>query len=394
MRSRKTIIELFSTFLQFEADRFVGWATDAKLRRSMKANLSNADESEASESFWAVYWHKSWKEAENKQLAQGHLSAYLQEVCYWSVYKLIPRLQGSQSKISDFFQIAIAAVPKILKACDPDASGSLKAYAASAFTSVVRDYARQNREADFSSNWGLLLRVSRKCLREALENSGLDAATIERYLLAWTCFESIFLPQKTPQMRHLSAPDSATWLKIASSYNKMRLAQLSQPGPECTPEILEKWLTDCTNKVRKYLHPSFTSLNTPKPGYEEGELQDELVDTQQESLLTELINQEELAARLEQRTQINHFLEEAIAQLDPTQQKLLQLYYRDGLTQQQIAKELEVQQYTVSRKLSKTRESLLLMLTRWSQETLHISVTSNVVKYMSTLLEEWLSVRS
>jgi DNA-binding transcriptional regulator LsrR (DeoR family) len=83
-------------------------------------------------------------------------------------------------------------------------------------------------------------------------------------------------------------------------------------------------------------------------------------------------------------------LEDAIAKLDATGQKLLELYYQQALTQQQIAKELAIQQYTVSRKLSKTRESLLLTLTSWCQETLHISVTSDVVKYISTVLEEWL----
>ncbi|RUR83010.1 hypothetical protein ACF3DV_29980 [Chlorogloeopsis fritschii PCC 9212] len=35
MHPRKSVIEIFSTFLQFDADHFGGWATDAKLRRSM-----------------------------------------------------------------------------------------------------------------------------------------------------------------------------------------------------------------------------------------------------------------------------------------------------------------------------------------------------------------------
>ncbi len=35
MRSRQGITELFTTFLQFDADRVIGWAVDAKLRRNM-----------------------------------------------------------------------------------------------------------------------------------------------------------------------------------------------------------------------------------------------------------------------------------------------------------------------------------------------------------------------
>jgi len=34
MHPRQSIIEIFSTFLQFEGDRFHNWATDARLRRS------------------------------------------------------------------------------------------------------------------------------------------------------------------------------------------------------------------------------------------------------------------------------------------------------------------------------------------------------------------------
>ncbi|AFY36401.1 sigma-70 family RNA polymerase sigma factor [Calothrix sp. PCC 7507] len=389
MHPRQNIITIFSTFLRFEADRLSGWATDAQLHRSMKACLNYVPQAESNENFWAVYWHKSWQKGEKRELALGHMSAYLQESCYWTVQKLMPRLQESNDRISDFFQIAIASVPKILKAGDPDANGSVKAYASNAFGNIIRDYLRQKREVDFCNNWGLLLKISRKLLTESLQNTGFDAITIEYYLLAWTCFESIYLPRKTPNLRQTTAPEPSTWKAIADSYNQMR-HQLTSPGAECTKETLERWLTDCGNQVRKYLYPTIKSLNAAKLGQEEGELQDELIDPLQESLLTELIQKEEQSVRLDQKNKINTLLAAAIKKLDPSVQKLLQLYYQQGFTQQQIAQELGIQQYTISRKLSKTRESLLLTLTRWSQETLHISVTSDVVKYISTILEEWL----
>ena len=68
------------------------------------------------------------------------------------------------------------------------------------------------------------------------------------------------------------------------------------------------------------------------------------------------------------------------------------MYYGQELTQQQIAEQLAVKQYTVSRRLTKSRESLLLALASWSKETLHISLTSDVLNYISTVLEEWLKV--
>ncbi|NJO53383.1 MAG: hypothetical protein HC840_32720 [Leptolyngbyaceae cyanobacterium RM2_2_4] len=72
---------------------------------------------------------------------------------------------------------------------------------------------------------------------------------------------------------------------------------------------------------------------------------------------------------------------------------LLALYYGQQLTQQQIAQQLEIKQYTVSRRLSSTKEILLKAIAQWSQETLHISLTSPAVQQMSLVLEEWLQVQ-
>ncbi|GAA6617594.1 sigma-70 family RNA polymerase sigma factor [Scytonema sp. NUACC26] len=388
MRPRQNITEIFSTFLKLESDKFNSWITDAKLFRSMRACLNNLTEVQVSEDFWAIYWHKQAQKSEKSAVALGHMSAYLQESCYWTVQKMMRRLQESNDKMPDFFQVAIASVPKILKSCNPDVTGSVKGYASITFGNIIRDYLRQTRETNLCTNWALLLKVSRKLLAESLHDAGLDAATIESYLLAWTCFESIYLPRKSPQLRQIVAP-ATTWEAIATAYNQMR-HQLSSPTKECSKETIERWLIECGNQLRKYLFPSVKSLNAPKPGYEEGELQDELVDTYREPLLTQLIQQEEQAVRLEQKNQINNALKAAIAKLDSPAQQILQLYYQQSLTQKQIAQELAVQQYTVSRKLSKIRESLLLTLTSWSQETMHISVTSDVVKYINTILEEWL----
>jgi DNA-binding transcriptional regulator LsrR (DeoR family) len=68
----------------------------------------------------------------------------------------------------------------------------------------------------------------------------------------------------------------------------------------------------------------------------------------------------------------------------------LQLYYQEHLTQQQIAKKLEIQQYNVSRRLTKTRETLLRAVVQWGQTHLHISPTSDVMSSISAFLEEWL----
>ncbi|MBD2073322.1 sigma-70 family RNA polymerase sigma factor [Phormidium sp. FACHB-592] len=432
MRSRQTLLEIFSTFLQFEEDTFRGWATDARLRRSMQSRLEQPDEATASEQVWVTYWHKRWRQeaGEDREtqrhrdagtqrsgnaevrgrrgtgtftphptphtlhpspLSLNHLSAYLQESCYWSAQRIVAQLHQSQQRLSDCFQVAIVAVPKVLNAFDSDQLPSLKTYASQAFSNTIRDDLRRRREADRCNDWGLLLKLSRKQLTEALQNAGLGSDDIDRYLLAWTCFEAVYLPRKAPGLRQLAAPDRPTWTAITDRYNQQR-QQLTSPGADCTPETLERWLLSCVSRVRAYLYPRVTSLNAPKPGQDAGELQDDVPDRDRDSLLADLINAEETQARQAQQHQINAVLQKSLAKLDPTMQELLQHYYQAGLTQQQIAQQFAVQQYTVSRKLTKARETLLFALTHWSQETLHISPTSAVVKSMSAILEEWLQI--
>ncbi len=412
MRSRQTLIELFSTFLQLEDDRATGWATDARLRRNMEHCLESIPESTTSENFWATYWHKRWHEEAGGRKRDGgdreeiqnsnplpsrpspplplsHLSAYLQETCYWCAHKIVSRLEEGQYQLSDCFQVAIAAVPKILKAFDSDQLPSLKTYANTAFGNIIRDELRQRREVDRCNDWGLLLKLSRKQLTEALQAAGLLPTEVDTHLLAWHCFTDTYIPKKSPGLRQLMAPDAATWNAIAQRFKQDR-STLNTPNSEASPQQIERWVIACASRARSYLYPAITSLNAPRLGQESGEIQDDLPHSTNHSLLTELIAAEESQARQMQQTQVETVLKDALATLEPTLQELLQLYYQQGLTQQQIAQHLNLQQYTVSRKLAKAREKLLLGLTRWSQATLHIAPTSTVVKYISIALEEWL----
>ena len=146
----------------------------------------------------------------------------------------------------------------------------------------------------------------------------------------------------------------------------------------------------CAKAARSYLYPTLASINAPRPGQESGEWLDNLPGLQEESLLTTIITQEEEQSRQSQQAQMNAVLIAALDKFDQQTQQLLQLYYAQGLTQQQMAKQLEMKQYTISRRLTKSRELLLSALAKWSQETLHISLTSDVLKGISAVLDEWL----
>ncbi|MEH2257536.1 sigma-70 family RNA polymerase sigma factor [Nostoc sp.] len=387
MQPRQGIVEIFSTFVQFDVDQFSGWATDAKLRRSMKVCLESS--TEKSDTFWALYWYRVWQ-TESSVMAQAHISAYLQEVCYWTARTFALNFL-TQSSVADCFQMAIAHINKILKTFNPEYSSHLKAYAQLAFESIIKDALRLQREADICSDWALLHKLSRKRLVQSLQNAGFNAESIESYVLAWECFKELYTGDNT-KIRQLTKPDARTWEAISHLYNAERLGRLSSPTAAINQQTIETWVLSAAKAARTFLYPKFVSADAPLKE-DEGNLFDILPVDLQTSLLTEIIEQEEAVNMRSQQTQLNQVLSQAIAALDAKSQKVLQAYYVQQLTQQEIAAQLEIKQYTVSRRLSSIKKSLLLTLTQWSQNTLHISPKSDVVDAINTSLEEWLKVQ-
>lgn len=402
MRPRQSLIELFSTFLEFDFDRFQGWSADLRLRRNMERCLTQSvdqatDQATLAESidgYWALYWHKVWltnapqSGSVKGHLARGHLTAYVQEPCYWVAQKTANSFNNIQYSLADLFQMAIVQVDKVLKGFNAQQGFSLRNYASVTFSNLIRESLRQRQEVDICTDWALLRKLSQKRLVEALQTVGLGAETIASYVLAWSCFKTLYVPKQATGSQKLAKPDPQTWEAITQFYNQERI---SQSLAATTPENLEKWLATCAKAARAYLYPSLMSINTPKPGQDSGEFLDDLAETKQTaSLLTDLIAEEEIQQRKNQQNQVNSVLSEAIQQLDELSQRLIQLYYREGLTQQQMADCMGMKQYTVSRRLTKARESLLTVLAKWSQVALHITPTSDVLNHTSTALEEWL----
>lgn len=390
MRPRQEITEIFSTFLVFDADRLQGWVTDPRLRRSVEHSVSQLSHSERSEAFLELYWYKAWQ-TRASHLALSHLAADLQEACYWAAQKATRCFESVEYSFSDCFQVAIASLEKVLQGFDPKRNISLKGFANLKFRSVIIDTLRQRWITDICTPWALLHKLSKKRLIESLQNAGLASDKVQQYVMAWTCFNTLYAPTetlgRTRTTRKMVKPEQETWEAIATLYNQYRNTQLPTTTPAVSSSDLEKWLTACATAARQYLYPSSASINAAKRGQEEGELLDDLPDNV-ETALAAMIAEEEAT----QANQINAVLLDAIKQLEPSLQQLLQLYYVQGLNQQQIAKQLHVQQYTISRQLTKIKKSLQQYLIQWSRETLHISPNLDVLESISTILEEWLKV--
>jgi RNA polymerase sigma factor (sigma-70 family) len=315
------------------------------------------------------------------------LVAYLQEPCYWSAQQTTRRFTDLQYRLPDCFQIAIAEVATVLKGFNPDRGASLKTYAGIAFASLLRDALRQRQVVDLCTDWALLRRISKKRLLEALHKAGVAESLLPQYRLAWACFQARYQP-KAPGER-LPKPDPAFWETVAQLY------QQENPGAAANSATLEKWLTQMGQWVRGYLYPPVGSLNAPRFASaatdEMGEIQDSLTDSTAD-LLTDLVAAEAQTERSQQQQQLSQTLQQAIAQLDAQSQQILRLYYQQSKTQQQIMAELGLSQSSVSRRLSKTRETLLTALVQWSQ-ALHIPPTPALIKDMSSALDEWLSAQ-
>lgn len=388
MRPRQQITELFSTFLQFEADYADRWAVDARLRHQMKQCLDRIAETATSEKFWVAYWYRLWQESVQPPVRPDlHLAAYLQEPCYWASQQTVRKFADSQYGLSDCFQIAIIEVGAVLKGFKPDRGASLKTYASMAFTSLLRDALRQRQVVDLCSDWALLRRISKKRLLEALSYGGIIASALPQYQLAWTCFKTLYLP--AAPAGKLPKPDLAFWESVAQLYNAERQQLLIRSSVDAL--TLERWLIQIAQWIRSYLYPSVGSLNARRFAEDTLEIQDTLTD-HSDSLLSEWVMQEEVEDRDKQRLQLNQTLSDAVSKLDGQSQDILRLYYQQGLTQQQIMRELTLSQASVSRRLSKAREHLLTTTVQWSQ-ALNIGITPTLIKEMSTALDEWLNAR-
>ncbi|MBD2326651.1 sigma-70 family RNA polymerase sigma factor [Alkalinema sp. FACHB-956] len=393
MRSRPTLTDRFSTFLQFEGDHPQTWVPDGRLQRSMQRSLQQHPR-ELSENFWALFWFKVWHQEKAKatpsrllsrSLSTNHLAAYLQESCYWSAKRMLTQFSAVQYTVADCFQGAIVRMQKILEGFDPNQGFSLESYASAIFSSTIRDTLRQRQEIDICSNWALLRKVSQKRVIEALQTAGQSANTIQAYVLVWQEFKRLYVPTQATGTRKLPPPSPEIWQALAQTYDRERGSL-----PEASAVTLERWLNATAQAVRVYLNPNVVSINTPKPGQDSGELLDDLTDEVRGSLMNDLIAQEEAEERKTQQQDVNQVLVAAIADCDGEIQKILQLYYGEGQTQQQMAAQLAIKQYTISRRLTRAKEILLKKLILWSRDTLHIEITPDVIDTMGTVLEEWL----
>ncbi|WP_166482435.1 sigma-70 family RNA polymerase sigma factor [Scytonema sp. UIC 10036] len=378
MRQRNTIIEMFSTFLSVKDDR--GCCTEWQVDQKLKRNMKNEPEPglDASEQDWIKHWLDALQNP-SKPLAIMHLLAYSHEPCYWAVKKLHPHFARRDLTWRDCFQIATEVVNtnpgRIFKNYDRTQS-SPKAYTQMRIESKVKEFLLQGRRIDGASDWSLLKSFTAKKRQKTLEAFGIQEPDLSRCLLAWECFVKHYLkiPKEIKKNQRLPEPTPQEFADMITEYNK------EQSHWEVKNEVKEKdirtLLDKCVQALRNSAKIETCSLDDPN-----------VPELSSDDMPAEEEEQEE------EWEQIRCVLSQAFADLSQDEQTMLILHYGLELGQREIGIIFGgLEQYKVSRKLAKYKESLLKKLMEWSQDSFSVAITPQDTKIFSKQMHDWLIV--
>ncbi len=385
MIPRKDLSLMFSSYASFAGETFRQWIIAPRLKQNFDRLLLH-NEDKSGEVFWSLYWIKQWQEQQDKN-SQSHLESYLQEACYWAAKSFVSHLPSNSHSLADCFQTAILDIGKVLKGFNPAVGQKLNKYAQYCFSNLLREHFRCRGEVDICTDWALLRKISEKTLRAAL--SGQSSSKLLSFILCWKCFKELYVPNSS-NTRKLEAPDRALLKTIMELYNSRILTESDQLIRLSDEEMVLQWLQQCAKVVRKYLQPAITSLNRSTPD-QEGELIDVIKDPDFDGDLTEVLTHEEAYdEREQQKKDLVTCLSKTIGELDQQTKDILTGYYRQQLTQKELSQQFNLSQPTINRRLNKARQTLLQELMGWTQKTVNISLTPDILNNSADLLEEWL----
>ncbi|WP_413167606.1 hypothetical protein ACL6C3_13110 [Capilliphycus salinus ALCB114379] len=407
MNKREDIVQKFSTFLSF-GDRQFTWQPDPKLEQQMKRLVQS--DPEAKEEFWARYFLKRLREVsppetdteteylgiykENHHtcspvltrdqtleistlIATRHLSAYLQEACFWAAQKSFYKYKFLRHKypLEEYLQIAssFANLPgKLLKNFDLERSESkMIAYAKTAIFRFVRNKIyRQNRESKIEKfgNYGLLKNLSFKELNLALSSQGFEPLEIDLYGLAWQSFNKFYQSHKRVENQNLPDDQYREDLKQITEDCNQRLNQQTSIDLSrivVNEDKIQEMLTICIKAARNYRTKQFCPL--------------EECNKISDPTLTPL----DIAVQEEERQQVQLLVSKLFTAIPEAGQIMLILWQGLNLTQSEIAtvmksKYPELQkQYQVARHLAKHKKNILKnFIGEWNQDNPNHSINS------------------
>jgi RNA polymerase sigma factor (sigma-70 family) len=389
MKHRTTAIEQFSTVALWKEERWHGWQKVTKLQLSIEQYLQQ-DASLTSERYWTVFWHRRWLEPQDntttQQLARLHLYAYLQEPCYQTAFEIWQNYrQRFDYSIEDYFGIGKLKFEKILSDFNANLNPSLKSYCSTVLAWRIIDELRQFNKTFGHTIWSLLLNSTEMRLKKALLRSGVTVESIEYYLNIWDCYKAIYQSAKIKQDGKIQEPSPEQWQQINDLWHTYNIKRQQFTS-------VRELLIDMGESLLQYLSPPSISLNLTQE--ENIEFIDSLSDKHIQNILEDENDQ---VYNQEQFQKIHGWLQEQLEILDIKQYRLnpqiksiLLMYYGQGLKQIPIAQQLNINQSTVARNITKVQEVLAEKFIQWSTHNLNYPMKSSDFQSIGTALHQWL----
>ncbi len=380
MRKRQTPLEIFSTFLKLpDRGNYGGtWVAHQGLRNNLN-EIMVSEESEYrnySTSIWSQYWLQEARQELPKSLATLHLSAYLEETCYYIATTTARRFTNI-GDWRDCFQIVRAEVAnpiKLLKNYDVVKGSGISTYGQMQLKSILMD---KYVAGGARSEAGLLRSLTEKRLRDALKDEGISGMQLESHILGWYCFKEIYTPTKAKGGRQLEMPTEEQYVAISQRYNQLRNGQGIEP--DVSSKQIQALLKRCVQAVRSEIKKVSSPLSL-----DDSESMPDLP-------ASETTEFETIADQTREWQEINAVLANSFMALSTEAQIVLKLCYGMDLNQGDVAKVFGQEQYQISRQVQKWLAMLLESLMQWSAKNLEMMIAHEDIKQKTKQMQIWLA---
>lgn len=377
---RHTLEEKFTQFLSNSK-----WHTDSRLRANMQKLIKKYPHE--NEYFWFDYF---LNQTRNRacSLAPQHLQAYLEEVCYNCARNVRTKFKEAFKQFNDYLneylqdvRLRICDVDKFWRKYDPDRASPHK-YAQVKLERILISKVFEDQQDKPTSAYGSLVRVSKKYLKEALIGR---EESLSQYLIVHTHLKEMKakLPRTMVAIKEPTTEQFAEIAQLCQSENNLHFS------PQQVKAILETCIKALEDKRPKLPISLDQLLNSQIEDPEKGTI-DEAEDfaTPRISTSQPLKNSRILTALLgESIASLDDLLKKLPKELSAgLTEKLLMLSYGFiGVKQKDIGKDLGIEQYEVSRILTKIKKSLIKELLNLAKQRPQIKLD---IEYLNTLGDE------
>ncbi len=252
--------------------------------------------------------------------ARNHLSAYLDEVCYWQALKIYDQLQPYNYNLEkkEIFSMAreVAANPEVFNKYD-FRRASFKTFAGKVIYGKVLHELRKRRERERYFPTGLLRNISDFRLRDYISQAISNSSEIERYLLAFKSLKEIYNSTIKEENKILEILSNKQLENIAKLYEKQ-----SPNKEKITSQEINKLLDTCVQTIRD----GMTTIEFL-----------DATDIGNVVALYDAIDETDKVEYLELHQQIKEVLVNKLLSFPDNSQKMLELKYGLNLTNTDVA---------------------------------------------------------